>query len=85
MEECIPAPDNETCRLDDEELAKVLNGFLRALPDEKRNIFVRRYWYLDSVADIANRFACSESKVKTTLFRCRNELRKLLEKEGYTL
>lgn len=59
--------------------------FLGGLDAEKRNIFVRRYWYLDSVADIAKRYGISESKVKTTLFRCRNRLREHLNKEGYTV
>jgi RNA polymerase sigma-70 factor (ECF subfamily) len=66
-------------------LSSAINGFLSELDEEKRNIFVRRYWYLDSVAGISKRFALSESKVKTTLFRCRNQLREYLEKEGYTL
>ena len=85
MEACLPAPDNEPCRLDDESLAKALNGFLASLPAEKRNIFIRRYWYLDSVADIASRYAFSQSKVKTTLHRMRTQLREYLEKEGYAL
>ena len=49
------------------------------------SLFLRRYWYLDSISDLARRFAMSESKVKTTLFRCRAQLRAHLEKEGYTL
>lgn len=85
MEQCIPAPDDAECRIDDMALSNAINGFLGKLNEEKRNIFVRRYWYLDSVADISKRFALSESKVKTTLFRCRNGLREHLEKEGYTL
>ena len=85
MEQCIPAPDDAQCRIDDMALRNVINGFLSTLDEEKRNIFVRRYWYLDSVAAISKRFALSESKVKTTLFRCRNGLREHLEKEGYTL
>ena len=85
MEQCIPAPDDGECRIDDMTLSDAINGFLSKLDEEKRNIFVRRYWYLDSVADISKRFALSESKVKTTLFRCRNGLREHLEKEGYTL
>lgn len=85
MEQCIPAPDDTVCRMDDMALSDAINGFLRKLDMEKRNIFVRRYWYLDSVADISKRFALSERKVKTTLFRCRSGLRKHLEKEGYTL
>ena len=85
MEQCIPAPDDAQCRMDDMALREAINGFLGTLDEEKRNIFIRRYWYLDSVADISKRFALSESKVKTTLFRCRNRLREHLEKEGYTL
>lgn len=85
MEQCIPAPDDMACRIDDMALSEAINGFLRTLNAEKRNIFVRRYWYLDSIAEICKRFALSESKVKTTLSRCRTKLRKHLEKEGYTL
>lgn len=85
MEQCIPSPDDSECLMDDAALRNAINGFLGKLKEEKRNIFVRRYWYLDSVADISKRFDLSESKVKTTLFRCRRELRDYLEKEGYTL
>ena len=85
MEQCIPAADDVACRIDDMELRDAINGFLSKLDEEKRNIFIRRYWYLDSVAAISKRFALSESKVKTTLFRCRTRLREHLEKEGYTL
>lgn len=85
LEQCIPAPDDAACRLDELALREALNGFLAGLDGEKQNIFVRRYWYLDSVAGIAKRFGLSESKVKTTLFRCRNRLREHLEQEGYVL
>ena len=85
MEQCIPAADDVACHIDDMELRDAINGFLSKLDEEKRNIFIRRYWYLDSVAAISKRFALSESKVKTTLFRCRTRLREHLEKEGYTL
>lgn len=85
MEQCIPSPDDTECRIDDIILKDAINNFLATLDEEKRNIFLRRYWFLDSIADISKRYAISESKVKTTLFRCRNQLRKYLEKEGYTL
>ncbi|HIZ55288.1 MAG TPA: RNA polymerase sigma factor [Firmicutes bacterium] len=85
IEQCIPAPDDVECRIDDMTLRKAINGFLSKLDEEKRNIFIRRYWYLDSIDDISNRFTLSESKVKTTLYRCRNQLREYLEKEGYVL
>ena len=85
MEQCLPAPDDAACRLEESELREAINGFLAKLPEEQRNLFLRRYWYLDSIADIARRFACSESKVKTTLLRCRKRLREHLEEGGYIL
>lgn len=85
LEQCIPAPDDAQCRMDELALREALDGFLAGLDEEKRNIFVRRYWYLDPVARIAKRYGLSESKVKTTLFRCRNRLREHLEQEGYVL
>ncbi len=83
LEQCLPAPDDCACRMEEVAFAEVLNGFLAALPKEKRQIFLRRYWYLDSVAAIAKRFGITESSVKTTLFRLRGKLREHLEKEGY--
>ena len=87
MEQCIPAPDDSSHAA--WTIWRFGNGssttFLGGLDEEKRNMFVRRYWYLDSVADIAKRYGISESKVKTTLFRCRNRLREHLNKEGYTI
>ena len=85
MEQCIPAPDDAECRIDDMVLSEAINAFLSKLDTEKRNIFIRRYWYLDSTADISKRFAISESKVTTTLFRCRSQFRQHLEKGGYIL
>lgn len=85
LEQCIPAPDDCACRLDELSLREAVNGFLATLSPEKRNIFLRRYWFFDPVADIAKRYGLTESKVKTALFRCRNALRSYLEQEGYTL
>lgn len=85
LEQCIPAPDDAACRMEDMVLREAINSFLAALEEEKRNIFIRRYWYLDSIADISRGFGLSESKVKTTLYRCRNRLREHLEQEGYIL
>lgn len=85
MEQCIPVPDDCECQVDDMILKEIINSFLLSLNTEKRNIFLRRYCYLDSIADISKRLGLTESKVKTTLFRSRNQLREYLEKEGYTL
>lgn len=85
LEECIPAPDDTECRIDGMVLGEAIGGFLGTLNSEYRKIFLRRYWFLDSVSDISKLCGVSESKVKTALFRCRAGLREYLEKEGYTL
>lgn len=64
MEQCVPAPDDVQCRIEDKVFADAINEFLSRLDEEKRNIFVRRYWYLDSIASISERFALSQSKIK---------------------
>lgn len=85
MEQCIPGALGVEHQIEAQELGKNVSDFLRTKSKEVRNIFIRRYWYMDSVSDIAQRFGVSESKVKTLLFRSRNELREYLEKEGYVL
>lgn len=85
MEACIPAPDDAACRLDRTELARAINGFLATLDAGKRNVFLRRYWFLESIPAISKRCGYSESKVKSMLFRSRNQLRTYLIKEGYDL
>ena len=81
LETCIPDPrqGGEMERL---ELRRVLHTFLESLPKESRLIFLRRYLYVDTVAEIAARYGISESKVKTQLHRTRAKLHSYLEKEG---
>ena len=64
-------------------LRDALNAFLRSLPTDARRMFIRRYWYMDSIADIASAFAASESRVKSALARAREKLRQKLEREGF--
>ncbi len=85
LEQCIPSTNNIDNFIDDLVFGEIINSFLTTIGEEKRNIFLRRYWYFDSIADISKRFGITKSKVKTTLFRIRNELRQHLEKEGYTV
>lgn len=86
LESCLPTyaegPEQE---LETRQLGETIGRFLKTQSQEKRVIFLRRYFYLDPVSEISRRFRISESKVKTTLFRLRNELRAYLIKEGYTL
>lgn len=85
MEQCIPAPNDATCRIERAELARAINGFLARLDADKRNVFLRRYWFLDPIPAISKRYGYSESKIKSMLFRSRNQLREYLLKEGFDL
>lgn len=80
--ECVPHSDTVPEALEAKEMSAVLSDFLRSLPPAECDVFLRRYWYFDSVAQIAKRFGYSESKVKMTLSRTRDKLRVLLQKEG---
>lgn len=81
MELCIPDSRQEV-EMDRRELRRVLESFLDSLTKENRLIFLRRYLYVDTVAEIAARYGISESKVKTQLHRTRAKLRTYLAKEG---
>ena len=71
--------------LDASELRRVLNGFLRRQSAEARVFFLRRYWYGESIREIAEECCVSEAKVKTSLFRTRERLRTELEQERIRL
>lgn len=79
-------PDASTSDLSDElALKDALNKFLGSLKQEKRIIFMQRYWYLSSVKDIAKNNGLSENNVKITLLRLRAKFKKFLEKEGINI
>lgn len=67
------------------ELIGEINSFLKGVPKRKRDIFICRYWYCDSVADIAAQFGLNENNVSVILNRVRKKLKQHLEKEGYLL
>ena len=81
--DCIPSASTVEETVELEELTQVLDRFLRNLPEKECCIFLRRYWYVDSVETIAKEFGFSQSKVKTMLYRTRVKLRKQLAEEGY--
>ena len=84
MAECIPDRRMEH-RLECEALGQLLNRFLESLSQDNRLIFLRRYWYADSIREIADRYGITESKVKTQLHRTRKKLQVFLEKEGIAI
>lgn len=71
--------------LDMLQLRESINSFLGGLDVKSRRMFVRRYWYMDSIREVSRRFGASESNVKSTLFRLRNSLREYLIEEGFEL
>lgn len=85
LEACLPATDDVETVVDAKLMGEAISRYLRTLPGEKQAIFLRRYFYFDSVSEISRRFGIGESKVKTTLFRLRRSLRDYLVQEGYTL
>lgn len=82
LSDCIADQNDISAELEAKELAKVIDSFLREIPDVQRKIFICRYWYFDSIRTISAQSGFSESKVKSILFRVRARLRKRLEKEG---
>jgi len=66
-------------------LAQHINGFLAQQNEQNRIAFVRRYFYVDSLADIASALSMTDAGVKSLLFRLRTKLKEYLEKEGYEL
>ena len=82
LEECISGEDSVERECLQKEFAMMMNLFLENLPETERKVFLCRYWYMDSIEDIAERFSFSESKVTSMLHRTRGKLRKMLEQEG---
>ena len=85
LSECIPAEQDAVNTVENMVIRDVLDRFLDELPAETRKIFVRRYFYMSPVKEIADEYGLSESKVTVTLFRTRGKLKSVLEKEGITL
>ena len=83
LEDCVSGNGSVEEESERRELTRKINEFLLALPVTERQVFLCRYWYMDSVSSIAKQFDYSESKITSMLHRTRAKLRVLLEKEGY--
>ena len=77
-----PRPRPAEDRLEERETAALISRFLREQPQLDRVLFLRRYWYLDSVAALAERFSMNENTVKSRLHRTRLRLKEVLLREG---
>ena len=82
LSECIPSCTDTEESVALKDLTGAINAFLATLTQTERDVFVCRYWFLTPVRELSIRFACSESKLKSVLFRTRKKLKTHLEKEG---
>lgn len=85
LAEIVSGGDSAEQALMGRELARAIDAFLGGLPAAKRRIFICRYWYFDSVGDIARRFGMTEDNVSVTLHRLRSKLRGYLSERGFDL
>ncbi len=85
LSECIPAggfEGNVEAEAESARVGMLINDFLHRTKAEAREVFICRYFYSETIGEIARRYGLTESKVKTILYRTRNKLRKYLESEG---
>jgi RNA polymerase sigma-70 factor (ECF subfamily) len=82
LEECVSGRDSVETEFETKRIEKAISDFLWKQEDEKRMVFIRRYWYFDPIAVISRRSGFSESKVTSMLYHTRQKLRAHLESEG---
>jgi RNA polymerase sigma-70 factor (ECF subfamily) len=71
--------------LEAKDLAACISAYLSGCTPQQRDVFIRRYWFFDTIPEISKRYGFTPGKVKSMLFRMRKGLRDHLEKEGYDL
>ena len=81
LDECIPSAGQIGETMEVKELAGIISAFLDTLPGEERRVFIRRYWFFDSIKAICSRYGYRQSKVKMMLKRTRDRLARWLQKE----
>ena len=84
LAECIPSSSDVASEYERKELAQYIRKFVHSLPERERNIFLRRYFFADSIAVIATQYNLSENNVMVILSRTRKKLKNFLRKEGLT-
>ena len=83
LSECVSGKEDVQAEVEYHELVKSIDEFLESLSPQKRSMFVCRYWYNDSIAEIAKQFHMKENAVSMTLRRIRAKLQKYLVDRGY--
>lgn len=85
LSEIVSGNDSVEGEFDRKELISTINDFLKSLPETKRDIFIRRYWYAEGVNEIASSLGYTPVNVSTILLRTRNRLKNYLEERGFTI
>ena len=85
LDECVPSPNNAEESADLDELAGLLNDWLRSLPERDSMLFIRRYWYGDSVKELSKETGESANRLSQRLFYLRKKLREFLDERGVTV
>ncbi len=85
LADCLAAAETAESALEARELGRQINDFLETLPREDRVMFLRRYWFADSVADIAKAMGTGTNRVSVRLHRTREKLRAYLTERGTVL
>lgn len=85
LEECLPDNGDPAARLEEQELAALINQYLGTIDSISRKLFVRRYFAMDELSELAKDFGMTRHDVSVRLYRVRQKLRKFLEKEGVAI
>ena len=85
LEDCIPAPTTIEEEFDAKATAQIIDRFLRTLDKDNRVLFVRRYWYSDSITDLSKLFHTSNHNISVRLSRIREKLKRYLLQEGVSI
>jgi len=81
LDSCLPTSPSAAQIVEAKQLEEAVNAFLHTLPEQDCNIFLRRYWYAESIAQISRRYDILPNTIKSSLYRSRRKLRAYLEKE----
>ena len=85
LEECISSDLTVEAEFDSNMVIQIINNWLLEQKSENRILFVKRYWHVESIKDLARNHQMSESKIKSVLFRMRKNLKIYLNEEGIEL
>lgn len=85
LEECLPDAGDPAAKLEEQELAAAINQYLATIDSVSRKLFVRRYFAMDELSELAKDFGMTRHDVSVRLYRVRQKLRKFLEKEGVAI